>query len=352
MPIVRWLATVLRASIWLLVNLVVASALLLASAALFSRTDDDFRVPATVVRTIGAVWFYAAAYTWVVRGLLMRPPPEPSRRKVTGAEAARGMAGCVGTAALVALIWSVGGHLADWAVAGLTAGDPLHPARQVADRALVGLQTLAATPDAYLPRIVGGLVAFFVVMALLARLAGPPATPRPADTPAKASRRKDRGAAAARGAPPSRIPTPAGAAIERAHEGSHGAARAGRRREDGVLGELRYASNDDGWWARERSEAFPVRIEADEEGPSSAQLDLARALVQRSFEAQLRGADAARAAAQARGVGLPRFTIATASVGADRGADTPVTLHLRCEGDAQHEYMVRSTNRLQSFTPV
>lgn len=351
MPLVRWLATVLRASFWLLVNLAIAGGLFVASAALFTRTDDDFRVPATIVRTIGAVWLYAAVWTWAVRGVLMRPAPaSPQKKKPTGAEVARGTAGCVGNLVVVALAWVIVGQVADWAVAGVAGPDPQHPARLVADRALGALQVVASRPDVYLPRIVGGLIAFLVITTLLSRLSGsPPVTRRQAEAALRTARQKGRGKVPS-GASPSQIPTRAGAAVEQAHGNAHRASRSGGSREDGVLGTMRYNAADGGWWARQGSEAFPVRIEAEEDGPSAVQLDLARALVQRSFEAQLRAADAARTAAQARGIGLPRFTIAAASVGPDAGGATPITLRLHCDGDAQHQYTVRSTNALQSFT--
>jgi len=355
MPLLRWLASVLRASLWLVVNLGIATAAFAASAAMFAQGDEDLRVPATLLRTVGAFWLYIAAWTWVVRGVFMRPPPpvRPQTSKVSGQQAARGAAGCAANMVAVGVVWVFAGRLADAAWAGYHGGGPAHPARRLADRAMVLLQAVAAQPEYYVPRVLGGVAALLVLNGVLTRLARPPA-PRSSRQKSgqESGGRQSRGKAPA-GAAPDQIPTRAGAAVEKSHGGAHrsGAARRSSR-EDAVLGTLRYAASDNGWWARQGSDQFPVRIDADADGPSSTQLDLARALVQRAFEAQLRGADAARTLAQARGIGLPRFTIAAASVGPDAGAATPVTLHLRCDGDPQHQYAVRSTNALHSFAPA
>ena len=93
--------------------------------------------------------------------------------------------------------------------------------------------------------------------------------------------------------------------------------------------------------------AFPSTWRADPDGPDAHALDLARQAVQRSFEILLRASEAARPIAQSRGVGLPRFTIAAVRVGAGSAPD--VSLHLRCDADAAHEYVVRSTDKLQTF---
>ena len=114
-----------------------------------------------------------------------------------------------------------------------------------------------------------------------------------------------------------------------------------------MLGALRYSSSDGGWWAHRDDGAFPVQLDGKAEGPDPHALDLARQAVQRSFEVLLRASEAARPVAQARGVGLPRFTIAAARVGAGDAPD--VALHLRCDGDPGREYVVVSTDKLQTF---
>ena len=82
-------------------------------------------------------------------------------------------------------------------------------------------------------------------------------------------------------------------------------------------------------------------------GPTDEIRTTARHVVQRSFEVLLRASDAARPEAQRRGVGLPRFTIATARV--EPGNPPAVTLHLTCESDSGHDYVVRSTDGLVTF---
>lgn len=352
MPLLRWLASALRSSIWLVVNVAVASLAFGASAALLARTDEDVRVPAMVLRTVGALWVYIALWTWLVRGLLMRPRPpvRAKQAKPTGAEAARGAAGCLVNLIGVALAWLILGHVADAAWAGYHGGDPSHPARRLADRGLAALNAVADQPDYYIPRLFGGVAALLALTTVLTRLVSQSTPPRPPADARKSNQKRGRARTPASGSSPAQIPTGAGAAIEKAHGGAHGPAARHGTREDAVLGTLRYASADGGWWARQGSEAFPVRIEAGTDGPTAVQLDRARAVVQRAFEAQLRASDAARTAAQARGVGLPRFTIVTASVGADSGPATALTLHLRCEGDDRHQYTVRSVDALHSFS--
>jgi len=44
---------------------------------------------------------------------------------------------------------------------------------------------------------------------------------------------------------------------------------------------------------------------------------------------------------------LPRFTISAVRVGA--GSDPAVSLVMRCDADAGHEYLVRSTDKLHTF---
>lgn len=350
MPLLRWFASVVRASIWLIVNVAVATLAFGASAALFAQADEDMRVPATILRTVGAFWLYIGVWTWVVRGVFMRPPPpaRAGKAKPTGAAAARGAAGCVANLMAVGLTWLIVGGVADAAWAGYHGGDPSDPTRLLVDRVLALLAPVAARPDAYLPWLVGGLVALLVLNAALARVSGQSTT---AARPPRSRKRSARQKASTPppGSAPAQIQTRAGAAIEHAHGGRHGSTARHGSREDAVLGMLRYAPADGSWWARQGSDTFPVRIEAGAEGPTAVQLDLARALVQRAFEAQLRGSDAARTAAQARGIGLPRFTIVTASVGADSGPATALTLHLRCEGDDRHQYTVRSTDALHSY---
>jgi hypothetical protein len=144
---------------------------------------------------------------------------------------------------------------------------------------------------------------------------------------------------------------PSAQTVGAAHSGAHGQHAPpftpGSAREDRVLGALRFASTDGGWWAHREDGGFAVHMAGGSDGPDAHALDLARQAVQRSFEVLLRASEAARPIAQSRGVGLPRFTIAAVRVGAGSAPD--VSLHLRCDGDAAHEYVVRSADKLQTF---
>ena len=88
-------------------------------------------------------------------------------------------------------------------------------------------------------------------------------------------------------------------------------------------------------------------MEGSADGPDPHALDLARQTIQRSFEVLLRASDAARVVAQKRGVGLPRFIIKAVRVGA--GATPDVAVHLHCDADPAHEYVVRSADKLNTF---
>ena len=384
MPVLRWIAHVFRATFWLALNLAIVTALFLVSAHM-GRQDDDARNGLYFFRFIASTWLFAALWSYVARGLMRRPAPVADKKKVTKSEAARGTVGCVGRLILIGIGYVVLGHYAEWAYDGLIGSDARHPVRQLADRLLASGVQLTEQPEVYMPYIVGGIVAFIVVYAV----AGYLASPRPMSAsearkagkaptlpgfPGRKQRRPDVAAAneaalaAARRHGAGNAAGSAGA-VGAAHAGAHrtdpapphpdhrfgkaerASAGQGRgTREDAVLGALSWSSSDGAWWARRgHAETFPVRIDGGEDGPTTAQLDLARAVVQRSFEALLRGSDAARPAALAKGVGLPRFTIAAVRIGQESGKDTPVTLHLRCDGDAKTDYIVLSTDGLHTF---
>ena len=393
MPLLRWLARLFRATVWLAVHVFVGTGLFVLSAYLLTQPGTDEHNVARVVRGLGAVWLFLAAWHFVVRGVFSRAqPPHDPNRKVSAAEAARGSLGCLAGLAGVAATYVHVGRLADWAYAGIQGKDARHPAQRLLEPLLALLERGADRPDVYGPYVAGGLVALAVLYAVASRIIAPASTrggkPRSASAPStgpapafpgKRKRRRDiaparrpdiadaNEVALAMATRTARAATAtAGAvAVGAAHAGAHrkapvpphpahvfasanadsGSGRAGR--EDVVLGALTWSSTDGAWWAR-RDEGFPVRIEATADGPTTRQIDVARTVVQRSFELLLRGSEAARGAAQARGVGLPRFTIAAATVGHD---DTrpPVVLHLRCDGDASTDYAVTSIDGLQTF---
>ncbi len=371
MPVVQWFAHVLRATIWFAVHLAIAAGLFLLSAYFSTLPGTDERNGAYFFRLIGSFWFYIAAWSWLVRGILKRPSRSAEKRKPTGKEVAKGAFGCIANLIPIPIVFVTGGRLAEWAWAGITGDDTSHPARQWAD-ALLAFAVYAADHAAdWVPWAVTALVLYNVTRTILARRRkASTATSRRAEGANKTTLDKLRtkaGRPGQTGGRQSRPPrerevlAPAGLAsaetVGAAHAGAHGPdmsrfkAAAGAR-EDRVLGELRFSSSDRAWLARRGGEGFPVQVQGDASGPSTHQLDVARAVVQRSFEVLLRASDAARSKAQAKGVGLPRFTIAAAVVGADSGHSTPVTVHLHCDSDVGTDYAVRSTDNLNTFHQV
>ncbi len=395
MPILRWLARLYRATFWLLLHVAIAAALFLVSAAFGASEDLEQRNGQYFFRIPAAFWLFLAVWHFVVRGVLGRPADTRGKAKPTGAEAARSALGCLAWLVPVAATYVYVGRLADWAWAGMNGTDPAHPARLAMNDVLALATRAAERPDAYLPYLVGGLIGLAVLnsFAGMALATGPigtrevggaleragqamgvrtPSQRREAVAAANAAaleaarasaRARERAGRTVvdRGKGPAGVAAGAAsaAAVNAAHAGAHGGAsplqrpapgRAGSGgREDAVLGTLRWSPSEDAWWVARDSDTFPLRIDGPPEGPTTRQIDLARTVAQRSFEVLLRGSDAARAVAQARGVGLPRFTVAAAAVGRDAGVATPVTLHLRCEGDTHTDYAVRSTDGLQSF---
>jgi hypothetical protein len=372
MPVVSWLAQLVRSTIWLAVNLVIVTGLFLLSAHLSSQSGTDERNGGLFFRAVASFWFYIAAWTWFVRGVLNRPYKRSEKRKPTGAEATRGALGCLANLVPIPFVFIYGGRLADWAWAGIVSDDTSHPARRLSDQLLT--RTLYAVEHAgeWVPWAVGGLVAYNVVKAVLtARARRNRTQPEPKHAVGRPDvsdankatldklrkKRPQKPPRAARSAGGREILAEAGLAsaqtVGAAHAGAHGPdmsrfTPAAGAREDRVLGALSFSSSDGAWWARRPDEGFPVQLEGAAEGPDPHALDLARQVVQRNFEALLRASEAARPVAQGRGVGLPRFTIAAARVGT--GTSPAVTLHLRCDADPGHEYLVVSTDNLNTFT--
>jgi len=370
MPLLQWLARLTRATVWMAVHLTIAAALLLLSAYFFARGGADDANGGYFFRVVGSVWLYAAAYSYIARGILQRPPAAPlvKGEKPNTTAVVKNSGGCVLIIMAIGAAFVLGGRAADWAWAGIAGPDARHPARVAADRVLYTLQDAATRPDAYAPYAVG-LVVALLVLRVLGRMASPtptmtaPQARQPAPSPvarpgsttrATTGKRKGHSVAEANAAA---LATAAAAASARTTDNSTAtSAGMGSRldtREDRVLGSLFWSAADGAWQARnhEASHNMAIRIEAGPSGPTSHQIDLARSAVQRSFELQLRASDAARPKALAKGVGLPRFTIAAISVGADAAAATPVTVHLRCEGDTTTDYAVRSTDGMHTFKP-
>ena len=367
MPVVRWLAHVLEAAVWYGFSLLICTGLFLLSAHLGDGPSQDDRNASYFFRTIGALWLYLATWRFVVRGVFRRPDiPQRKGQKPTGAEVVRGTAGCIVRLAVIATCWALAGNVADWAMAGMKGSDTSHPARRASDAVLDFGARVQADPERYVPMVVGGLFALGVTVSLLGFLNAPrPGRPSSSSAPrnpkgASTGRRKRPDVAAANEAAVAQAARAAEkrSGVREAHAGAHRSDPAPPHsghefdlresmREDRVLGPLAYSRSDDGWWARRPDGGFPVLIAGDAEAPDAGAQDTARQVVQRAFEVLLRASDAVRPTAQARGVGLPRFTITSARV--EAGSPSPVTLSMRCESDAGHTYTARSSDQLQTF---
>jgi hypothetical protein len=352
MPVVQWVAHVIRATIWLALHLAIATGLFLLSAYFATLSGTDDRNGAYFFRIIASVWFYIAAWSWVVRGVFKRPARPSEKRKPTGGEVARGTLGCVANLIPIPIVFVLGGRLADWAWAGIAGTDTAHPARQASDRLLAfGVHALdnAAT---WVPWLVAGLVVYNIGMGILRARSRQGATSgRSVQDANRATLDKLKKKGGREILAPAGIPT--ARTVGAAHAGAHGPdmsrfEREAGGREDRVLGALQWSSSDRAWWAHPHDRAFKVQLDGDAEGPDPHALELARQVVQRNFEALLRASEAARPVAQGRGVGLPRFTIGAVRVGS--GSSPKVTMHLRCDGDAGHDYVVVSADDLHTFT--
>lgn len=357
MPILAWLARFVGSTLALAFNLIAASGLFLLSAHLFALDDADAAVPAYILRGIAAIWMFGATWHYLKHGVLQRPKPVPAREKAkpTGIEAARSAVGCFAMlGAVIATALFVGSY-ADWVYRGLVGDDRSHPARMALERVMDGAQAVARDPSrffGYYIAIAVGLVVLRVVSAWGSR---PRQTMSPQAVREERLRkhREKKAADARREAKASgTVPASAGSAPREMSVGPTSAARvsnSGRTIDDPMLGSLRRDDSVGGWrLANPRTDIGSLVIVAAAE-PSSAQMEMGRSLVQRSFEALLRSSDAARAAAQANGIGLPRFTVAESIVGEADGAHPKVTMRLRCEGDATRTYEVSSTDGMQTF---
>jgi len=363
MSAVQWVAHVIRATLWFAVHLAIATGLFLLSAHFSTLSGTDDKNGAHLFRLIASVWFYIAAWSWLVRGVLKRPARPSEKRKPTGTEVAKGAFGCVANLIPIPIVFVLGGRLADWAWAGISGTDTAHPARQASDRLLAFVPHALDNAASWVPWLVAAFFLYNVAKAILTARGKQRSTTGQHvqdanDATLEKLRKKGGPGQAPRGQSPPRgreILAPAGIpsadTVGAAHAGAHGPDmsrfKAAGAREDRVLGALRWSSSDGGWWAEPHDRGFQVQIDGRSEGPDPHALDLARQVVQRNFEALLRASEAARPVAQGRGVGLPRFTIAAVRVGA--GSSPGVTLHLRCDGDPGHAYVVMSSDGLQTF---
>lgn len=362
MPVVMWLTHLVGATLWFALHLVIVTGFYLLSAHLATQPGDDERVGAIVFRVLASFWFYIAAWFWIVRGVLQRPPKPADKRKPTGAEAARGLAGCLANLVPIPILYIYGGRLADWAWAGVRGDDGAHPARRLSDQLVAGSLYALDHAGSWVPWAIAALVVYNVVKKVLSGTARRRSARRPGVADANQATldklRQNKGKKPRPASGDAReILAAAGAAsaerVRAAHAGAHGPENARSASsigapDDHVLGRVSYSKSDGGWWWR-RDDGFPLLIEGESGGADPGALATARHLVQRNFEALLRASDAARPAAQKRGVGLPRFTIAAARI--VPGTPPDVTLHLRCDSDPGHEYVVVSSDNMHTFRP-
>lgn len=335
MPVLIWLVRLVQSTVRLAINAVVSGALFLLSAFLLVQADEDAEVVGYVVRGIAAIWLWAAAWHYVVRGVLQRPVRRrDSKVKPTGLEALVGTLGCLGSLAAAAATFVFVGPLADWALAGLVGDDPAHPARGALDAGLRTLEQALVDPEPFIGYLIAVpfiLVGLRVVSTWAERQAGGQGAP-------SRSSRRTRTAA---GKVPSQETPPAVAAPARSTF------------DDPVLGRVQWDDRAGRWRVADTGDRIGLlSIETGGASPSERQLSLARNVVQRDFEVLLRASEPARVSAQARGVALPRFTIADAVVEADTGAGPRVRLTLRCDGDADRAYVVQSSDGMRTFATV
>ncbi len=371
MSVLKWVDHVLGATLRFAINLVVVTGLYLLSAHLIALGDPDALNAGYAIRVIASFWLYIAGWSWFVRGLLRVAPRQPTpNRKLTATDVAKGIGGCLLILLLIPFLVAVAGGAADWAWEGIASGNPAHPARQWADRAIELGTAALDRPGDWLPYAIGLSVAYRILRNILRNVGSQQQTPADsgareqaaasanAETLARLRKRsgKSKGSRTSPGldalAAATRPRTEAASQVERAHAGAHGTAprqSSGRdRHEDRVLGRLTFNQADNAWWTHGADREFSVRIEGDATAPDPRALDAARGVVQRSFEATLRASDAVRPVAQSRGVGLPRFRIAAVRVRA--GDPASVYLHLRCDSDKDHDYVAVSTDGLQTYT--
>lgn len=360
MPVLLWLVRLLGSTVAWLVNVTLSLGLFLLSAHLFALDDADAAVPGYILRGIAAIWLFAATWQYLKHGVLQRPKPKPAQHKIKigTKEGLLSTLGCFATIGAIAVTAVVVGPYADWAYAGLVGDDPTHPARVAMHDLARRAEGLAADPErvfGYGVALVVGLIVLRVVTAVGRRRQEP--TEAGESRRQRSRRRREAAASTPRQAPTQAAPagTPTPAARGDAHvahpppSSKPRTSRSGRTIDDPLLGTL-HRDDGAGGWRRAPGGANVGGLVIEAEGePTPQQMEIGRAIVQRSFEVLLRASDAARPAAQAHGVGLPRFTIVDSIVHDDGRNHPRVTVRLRVEGDAARVYEVTSVDGLQTF---
>lgn len=360
MPVLLWLVRLVGSTVAWLVNVTLSLGLFLLSAHLFALDDADAAVPGYILRGIAAIWLFAATWHYLKHGVLQRPKPKAAKQtiKVGTKEGLLSTLGCFATIGAIVVTAVVVGPYADWVYAGLVGDDPTHPAQAALDEAARRADGLAAEPErvfGFGVALIAGLIVLRVVTAVSRRRQEP--TEAGESRRQRSRRRRDASTGTSRPAPTP--PPPARTATPAARGDAHVAhpppsskprtSRSGRTIDDPLLGTLHRDDGAGGWRrAAGGTNAGGLVIEAEGE-PTPQQMEIGRAIVQRSFEVLLRASDAARPAAQAHGVGLPRFTIVDSIVHDDGRGHPRVTVRLRGEGDAARVYEVTSADGLQTF---
>ena len=357
MPIFVWLARFVGSTLALAFNLIAASGLFLLSAHLFALDDADAACPHTSRAGSPRIWMFGATWHYLKHGVLQRPKavPQQGKPKPTGKEAALSSLGCLADDRRGHRDRPVRRAVRRLGVSRLVGDDRSHPARLALERVMDGAQRVAQDPEqffGYYIAIALTLVVLRVVSASGSR-SRTPASPQQRRQERLRKHREKKDADARRAAKAaSTAPAAAGAAPRQMSVCPTSAPRvsnSGRAIDDPMLGSLRRDDGVGGWrLANPRSDIGSLVIVAADE-PTSAQMEMGRSLVQRSFEALLRASDAARPAAQANGIGLPRFTVAESIVGDGGGEHPKVIMRLRCEGDTARVYEVTSTDGMQTF---
>lgn len=359
MFVLAWLARFVGAVIVLLLNVALAGGLFLLSAYLFAQADADAAIPGYVLRIVAACWLWIAAWRFVRHGVLQRPAPAPARKgeKASAREVAVSSAGCLASLVVVAGIVLVVGPFADWVYDGLVNGSGAHPVQVSLQRAVDDAFTIAAQPE----RAFVFFVAVVLVLLVLRAVSGRSEHASAGRTPRR-SRRREAAAVRSPAAPPevqrmasdhARHPTDARhaqAPHRTAPSSAPRTSRSGRTIDDPMLGVLQRDDAAGGWrLVNPRSQVGALFIRAEGE-PTREQMELARTVVQRSFEVLLRASEGARPAAQANGIGLPRFTLHDSTIHEPKGSRPPaVVVRLQCEGDTKRTYDVTSTDGMDTF---
>jgi hypothetical protein len=167
MPVVQWIAHVLRATFWLAFHLAIVTGLFLLSAHLGTQAGEEERNASLFVRGLASFWLYIAAWSWLVRGVFQRPAPPAQKGKPTGAAVAKSTLGCLANLLPIPLVYVFAGRFADWAWAGIRGDDVHHPARDASDRLLSTAVYAFEHAGSWVPWAIAGVIVYRVARAVM-----------------------------------------------------------------------------------------------------------------------------------------------------------------------------------------